>query len=173
MIIYFIVVTMDLEKDIPNFNEEGCLPKGIYLMNLEKFEDNFSKNKSKKRKIIMEHYKSYLNKLLKYDCVINHWIDGSFVTSKEEPNDIDTLTEFDGLKLDEDNKIEIQGIIDNAPLMTDNCCHSIGIYKYPENYEVEYESYSSTKSKVLFILFCSNKNTKNPKGFVKLDIGDD
>jgi hypothetical protein len=29
---------------------------------------------------------------------LNHWIDGSFVTLKENPNDIDTFTEFDGVK---------------------------------------------------------------------------
>lgn len=155
---------MDLE-----FNEEGCLPFGIYEMSISEFEDLFSKNKSDKRKHIMDYYKEYLEKLLNSEYILNHWADGSFVTLKDEPNDIDTLTEIDGLKCDENGVSDkIHKLIDYAPLWTENLCNSLGAYKYPEEFEVEYASYNDVMTKTLCILFARNKITKNPKGFVKI-----
>ncbi len=87
------------------FNNEGCLENKIYKMNLTEVEELFSKNKSERREYIMNQYKSYLKKLLKTNYVSKHWIDGSFVTLKEEPNDIDLLTEFNG-NVDNDGKHE-------------------------------------------------------------------
>lgn len=151
------------------FNEEGCLPKGIYDMSISEFEELFSKNKSDKRKYIMDYYKEYLEKLLNSGYVLNHWVDGSFVTLKEEPNDIDTLTEIDGLKCDENGDSDrIHKLIDYAPLWTEGLCHSLGVYKYPKEFEVEYESYVDVMKETLHMLFPRNKITKNSKGFIKI-----
>lgn len=151
------------------FNEEGCLPFGIHKMSIAEFEKVFSNNKSHKRKKIMKEYKEYLKMLLNSEYVLNHWADGSFVTLKDKPNDIDTLTEIDGLKSDENNDTDkVHKLIDYAPYYTEGLCHSFGVYKYPEEYEIEYESYIETKSETLCILFARNKLTKNPKGFVQI-----
>lgn len=155
-----------------NFNEEGCLTPGIHLLSLSDVEDVFCLDKSQKRKEIFENYKIHLSEIKKTGCCINHWIDGSFVTLKENPNDIDTLTEFDGPKMDKLRlKDKIEDIIYNAPLRSNGCCHSLMIVKYPENFGELYEEYLYYKSNILIMLFCVNKLTKNPKGFIKLKGG--
>ncbi|WP_394355651.1 DUF6932 family protein [Methanobrevibacter sp.] len=96
-------------------------------------------------------------------------MDDSYVTSKENPNDIDTFTEFDSVKVDQNNdKSKVKDLIYNAPLRTYNTCHSFMVFKYPKSNTKEYEKYLETKSKTLIMLFGKNKQTKNPKGIVKL-----
>ena len=156
-------------KKFNGFNEEGCLPFGIYEMNIDEFENIFTKNKSTKRKEIMKHYKEYIKDIINSPYYLNHWIDGSYVTLKKNPNDIDLLTEYDGIKVDNDNKKEeIEGIIYDAPLKTCNTCHSFVVFNYPKSFPEEHEKFLELKSRILFLIFAVNKKTKNPKGFVKL-----
>ena len=70
-----------------------------FIRTLEEIKETFSKNKSLKRQEIMAKYKKHLKDLINTGYYVDHWIDGSFVTSKENPKDIDTLTEFDAKKL--------------------------------------------------------------------------
>ena len=83
------------------FNNDGCLPQGIWELSLDEFENEFIADKSQRRKEIFENYKLHLKDIEKTGCCLNHWIDGSFVALKEDPDDIDTLTEFDGVKIEE------------------------------------------------------------------------
>ena len=87
-------------KKFNGFDENGYLPYGMYNMTLDEIEEIFAKNKSSKRNEIMKEYKKHLKELKDTGYFLDHWIDGSFTTSKANPNDIDTLTEFDGLKAD-------------------------------------------------------------------------
>ena len=114
------------------FDEHGYLPKGIHKMTLEEVEETFSKNKSLKRQEIMEEYKKHLKDLRDTGYYVDHWIDGSFVTSKENPKDIDTLTEFDATKIIENNdKEKIDNLIKEAHLKSNKLCHSFKVYRYP------------------------------------------
>lgn len=81
------------------FNDEGCLPQDIYELTLDEVENGFVQENSQRRQEIFEHYKIHLKDIEETGCCLNHWIDGSFVTLKENPADIDTLTEFDGVKV--------------------------------------------------------------------------
>ena len=100
---------------------------------------------------------------------MKHWIDGSFVTLKENPNDIDILTEFDGVKSKELNKVdEIKHMIYDAPLRTRNFCHSFCVFKVPKNYGKDYEDYIEFKSRILFMLFSTDSKSNNFKGFIRL-----
>lgn len=157
------------KKKFNGFNDEGCLPFGIYEMTIDELEEIFSKNKSPKREKIMKQYKKHLREIKNSPYFLEHWIDGSYITTKENPNDIDTFTEFDGIKVDKYNdKEKIEDLIYNAPLRTDNTCHSFLVYKYPKNYPKEHEKFLEIKSRMLFMIFAVNKNTKNPKGYIKL-----
>ena len=157
------------KKKFNGFNDEGCLPFGVYEMTLDEFEEIFSKDKSLRRQEIMKYYKEHIKQITSSPYYLNHWIDGSYVTSKENPNDIDTVTEFDGVKIDQnDDKPLIEDLIYNAPLRTYNTCHSFMVYKYPKSYQEEYEDYLELKSMTLIMIFGRNKETKNPKGIVKL-----
>ena len=66
------------------------------------------------------------------------------------------------------SEIKVKDLIYNAPLRTYNTCHSFMVFKYPKSNTKEYEKYLETKSKTLIMLFGKNKQTKNPKGIVKL-----
>lgn len=157
-------------KGIPEFDENGNLPLGIYDIDFDEFENRFSKGLSQRRKFIMGYYKQHLKEILNCDYVLNHWIDGSFVSKKENPGDIDILTELDGTKFDSDDSIiEIQSFFDYAPLYTEKCCHSFCIFKYPEENETDYEIYSELKSTYLNLTFAKDKFS-NPKGILKLNL---
>ncbi|MCL2115698.1 MAG: hypothetical protein FWH29_05710 [Methanobrevibacter sp.] len=155
---------------IPNFTSIGYLPEGYHKTTLKEFEEKFSKNKSKKRQKIMKAYKKHLKEILRTKLAIEQWVNGSFVTDKKEPGDIDLLTEFDGIKADSLNmKENIDYIIFNAQNKYNNLCDSHRIFKYPKNMEIEYKSYISSKSKYLGLLF--NSDTEfNIKGVINLSL---
>mgnify|MGYP005748398841 CR=1 FL=1 len=84
---------------IPNFNEHGFLPVGVYDCSLEELEQIFTNLPNKD--IRKSHFNSLLGyieqiKVAKIPC--NHLlIDGSYVTNKEDPSDIDIaiITPYD------------------------------------------------------------------------------
>lgn len=51
----------------------------------------------------MREYEKHLTEIKNSGYFIDHWIDGSYISTKENPKDIDTLTEFDGEKVDANN----------------------------------------------------------------------
>lgn len=157
-------------KKFNGFDKKGYLPYGIYPMTLKEVEEIFSENKSLIRKKIMKEYKKHLNELKNTGYYIEHWIDGSFVTTKDNPNDIDTLTEFDGLGAEKNNsKEKIDNLIFNSKAHTNNCCHSFRVYRYPPIYKKDYEFYLKSKMRILIHLFGNKDN--DPKGIIHL-IGD-
>ena len=116
-------------KKFNGFNEYGYLPYGMYNLTINEIEKIYSRNSSKRRKEIMEIYKIHLNEIQNTGYYLDHWIGGSFITTKENPNDIDTLTEFDGEKVDEnDDKKLIDDLINNSKEKTDNLCHSLNTH---------------------------------------------
>ena len=151
------------------YNEYGCLFEGVYELSLEDVENEFVKDNSQRRRDIFDYYKSHLNDIKSTGFCLNHWIDGSFVTLKENPNDIDTLTEFDGVKIKELCIMnEIEHIIYDASLWSENFCHSFCVFKVPKNFGEDYEEYMEIKTKVLFCLFPVDYKNNKLQGFVKL-----
>ncbi|MBE6508561.1 MAG: hypothetical protein E7Z77_04010 [Methanobrevibacter sp.] len=155
-------------RKFDGFDKKGNLPYGLYNMTLDEIEEIFSKNKSSKRQEIMKEYKKHLEELQKTGYYLDHWIDGSFTTTKENPNDIDTLTEFDGLKVDENNdRAKMDNLIFNSKDDTNGLCHSLRVYRYPYTDEKNYKIYLSSKLRILFELFGSDLD-EIPKGIVHL-----
>lgn len=155
-------------KKFNGFDENGNLPPGIYNMTLDEIEEIFSKNKSLKRREIMKAYKNHLTELKNTGYYLDHWIDGSFVTSKENPNDIDTLTEFDGQKADENNeKNLINELINNSKEKTNGTCHSLKVYRYPYYQKENFERYLKQKRRILILLFGKDKRNFK-KGIIHL-----
>lgn len=68
------------------FNEDGYLPEGVHEMDWEAFYDAFGF--SPKRKRLLEGMKNAITQLKRCGCAAIY-IDGSFVTTKLEPNDYD------------------------------------------------------------------------------------
>lgn len=145
-------------KKFNGFDKNGCLLPGVYNMTLNEVEELFSKNKTKIRSNIMKEYEKHLNEIKNTGYCLEHWIDGSFVTLKENPRDIDTLTELDGVKVDEnaDWKL-IHDLIDNSKENTNGLCHSLKVYKYPPEQKEDYLRYIAQKRRILFKLFGNDR----------------
>lgn len=154
-------------KKFSGFNENGYLPYGMYNMTFEEFKSQFGEN-TPKRKEIFEEYEKFLAELKNTGYLLDHWIDGSFVTAKENPGDIDTLTEFDGIKVDKnkDNQ-RIDYFIVTSKSKSNGLCHSWRVYRYPPSDKENYIKYLTTKSRILTELFGRDRHSI-PKGVVHL-----
>jgi hypothetical protein len=97
---------------MPKFNAKGLLvPNSNIGSNLEEFETEFVKNiGSKVRRHLFEKYMDYtmsLKKELTFGSFFQ-WIDGSFVSKKSDPNDLDIVTFTNYQELDNDaNKLDM------------------------------------------------------------------
>jgi hypothetical protein len=93
---------------IPEFDENGNLPSGVLNSSIQDFEIHFIVNfkDSSTRPEIFKGYLKYCDKLLPLNIAFKQWINGSFTTSKINPNDIDFVTYIDALKLDENLEIQ-------------------------------------------------------------------
>lgn len=79
---------------IPDFNAQGYLPQGIHKAPMAEFVDRFCRGSDSRRRL----YANF-NDLLRQnreinDKIVRLLIDGSFVTSKTEPGDLDIILVF-------------------------------------------------------------------------------
>lgn len=75
---------------IPDFEQNGLLPKGIHLATLQEFEARFVYNY--KRKAIYIGLSKLIQDLKSIGCHALY-IDGSYVTNKQIPKDVDVCWE--------------------------------------------------------------------------------
>lgn len=80
--------------DIPEFYEKGLLPPGIYSVTWDEFVERFGYNA--RRELLLKGLRELLDMLFTSGCK-QVYIDGSFVTSKEYPQDFDGCWEMDGV----------------------------------------------------------------------------
>ena len=72
---------------IPDFNAKGELPAGEHNATLDDIEVRYGRA-SRRRKALMNGLRQAADKLAKAG-VKTIWVNGSFITAKENPNDID------------------------------------------------------------------------------------
>ena len=82
---------------IPQFDARGLLPAGVHLANWEEVADRFGANLWRER--LMTGLQDALDDLRRAGCR-RVYINGSFVTSKEFPNDFDACWEEEGVDPD-------------------------------------------------------------------------
>ena len=76
---------------IPEFNKYGNLPAGIYKSSITCIENKFGKS-SEERISLFNDFRKFLKMLSPFKKnIIRLILDGSFVTSKESPGDIDCI----------------------------------------------------------------------------------
>jgi len=76
---------------VPEFNKYGNLPAGIYKSSLTCIKKRFGLN-SKKRISLFKDFQNFLELITPFKTNIKRLIlNGSFVTSKESPGDIDCI----------------------------------------------------------------------------------
>ncbi len=82
-------------QTIPNLTPTGELPIGRYSCSQRDVYEQFvSRFSSTRRQAIFEEWKAYNERLLLALKVpkLVQWLDGSFITSKQNPNDLDLVT---------------------------------------------------------------------------------
>ena len=82
---------------IPPFDKRGNLPPGIHETDWDELESRF--NDSSRRVQLLAGLREALVALRDAGCRIAY-IDGSFVTAKEEPGDFDVCWDADGVNVD-------------------------------------------------------------------------
>lgn len=152
------------------FNSFGHLtPAKPIKTDLNEFEATFVLNiENEKRKKLFENYQKYnqlLGQLLQSDFY--QWIDGSFVTKKQEPNDIDVVTFIDH-KIAKKYKEELKEFL----YPQSNEKYGIDGYLVRE-FEQSHRSYFGFTSDRsywwnLFEKVKSNKKQKLKKGFLEI-----
>lgn len=82
---------------IPEFTADGLLPRGIHPATLEEVFERFGGNERRERLLV--GLTEALRLLHAAGCR-RVYINGSFVTSKERPNDIDACWDISGVDVD-------------------------------------------------------------------------
>lgn len=87
---------MEVCMAIPNFDTNGVLPYGIYSAKLDDIRERFcSYGNIELREKLFKTFEKYLKEILKHKVELEVYVDGSFVTDKSEPGDIDILLFYD------------------------------------------------------------------------------
>jgi hypothetical protein len=77
---------------IPTFNEHGWLPEGIHDCRLEEVAERFATfQSSERRPQLWEKFVEFMSEAKACGLVEAVLVDGSFVTAKSDPNDIDLV----------------------------------------------------------------------------------
>jgi hypothetical protein len=83
---------------IPALNSAGLLPEGIHPATLGEVEESFGRS-SDTRAALYSKLCAFLDLARSFDVFTSIVIDGSFVTDKAAPNDIDAVLILPGAKL--------------------------------------------------------------------------
>lgn len=81
-----------MSTQIPDFDEHGCLPPGTYTVTINDVVNRFGGSKSLKRSQLAKNLKLFYN-FVRYHAT-DIYIDGSYVTQKLSPSDIDMFVIF-------------------------------------------------------------------------------
>jgi hypothetical protein len=144
---------------ILKFNKFGTLPPSIHEATLDEIESRFVTNY--RRKDLYEHLLILIDDLKKIGCKMI-FIDGSFVTNKTFPGDIDLCWDNRGFDLDDVKR--------KMPILFD---FSNGRYLQKKKYKADiFPAYIIESDSGIYFLdfFQKDKNTGNQKGIIKLKI---
>ena len=130
-------------NELPDFDDCECLPKGCYKPSANQFKARFvDVNGSSSRKRIFNGYQNYCLRWISTGTVLKHWVNGSYITEKLDPGDIDLLVSFDGLKMDDDSTYnEIEDLSDDIKMKDEYECHTFCFAKYPPDLGILYKNY--------------------------------
>lgn len=80
---------------VPEFDSRGLLPQGIYRADWQEIVKRFGRNRQRLQ--LLSGLKEALDLLRDAGCR-RVYLDGSFVTDKESPNDVDVCWDVDGVE---------------------------------------------------------------------------
>ena len=141
---------------IPAFNSDGNLPPGVHWATWQEFAARFGTTPHRQQ--LLKGLKSALDSLSKAGCQ-TVYIDGSFVTKKENPNDFDACWDLTGVD---------PSLLDPILLLFDNKRVAQKV-----KYKGELFPASCRADRVgnTYLDFFQIDRDGNPKGIVAIDLG--
>ena len=154
------------------FNEAGLLvPPSIIASTLEEFRNYFAiESAGDVRNKLFENYTAYVEELKKISGIekLKQLIDGSFVTKKENPQDID-LVVFIDYDVFEDNSSKLKKFVyPDSVIAYGLDCYIVKVY--PETHKL----YFAYKADMAYWISQFDKtkpgkrNKRTPKGFLEI-----
>lgn len=142
---------------------EPLLPAGIHDITKEALVTDFVSPFliQDKRKFLVERFESLLEKIESLGIPCEIWIDGSFVTKKEEPNDIDMVffcSQNDVNSLTSDKVSLLREILDNSTS------------KYRYNCDVYFAPNDDTGLRSYWRGWFGFTRSESAKGFIRINI---
>ena len=142
---------------IPDFNQDGLLPQGIHVpSDWNEFKSRFGWNSH--RQNLLTGMKSALISLESAGCQCVY-VDGSFVTNKERPNDFDICWDMTGVEVLSLDPLFLK--FDSSRLAQKIKC--LGEF-FPANFT------ESGSGKTFLEFFQIDRVTGNPKGIIVLKL---
>ena len=141
---------------IPNLKKSGLLPTGIHLAKWNELVEKFGFNDHRLK--LLEGLKEGLNLLHQYGCT-EACIDGSFVTNKPFPNDVDVC--YDNTHMNWKKFIKEQPEFNDV---------KNGSRIQKEKYQSDFYAYNAFEDSIL--QFFQFDRDHNPKGIVKLNLNE-
>lgn len=122
-----------------NFDVNGNLEAGIHDITMEELQDIFVNSfpSSNTRPVIFSGYYSHDSHLKELNITIEKFVDGSYVTKKNDPRDIDFLCIADALEVDnlpDDKKHLLSNLIDNECCKNAYMCDVYFLASLPEDH---------------------------------------
>lgn len=142
---------------IPAFNPDKNLPPGVHWAKWQEFVERFGTTPHRQR--LLRGLKSAIDSLSKAGCLVVY-IDGSFVTEKENPNDYDGCWEITGVD---------PYLLDPILLNFNNGQAAQKIKYLGELFPAQ--TLEGMTGKTFLEFFQVDKNTGNQKGIVAIDLG--
>jgi hypothetical protein len=96
---------MGKPSSIPPFRRDGYLPEGIHLASLSEVTFRFGSSTRQRRRLVLR-VRRWVELAVEVGA-LRLLIDGSFVTAKEEPNDVDAVVQ---LPIDFASRLEAESI---------------------------------------------------------------
>jgi hypothetical protein len=143
---------------IPSFNDSGNLPPGIHEANWNEAQARFGN--SPRRAELLEGLREALILLRSAGCH-SAYIDGSFVTAKEQPGDFDVCWDSRGVALDALDPVLLDFSADRRAQK-----ERFGGELFPADVAAEPGGTSFLE------FFQRQRNTEERKGIVKIDLED-
>lgn len=141
---------------LPPFTATGSLPPGVHQASWDEVAQRFGCSPCR-RVLLQGLLEAAAN--LRAAGVRVLWLDGSFVTDKEEPNDWDAVWDPSNADLAKVDPV----LIDQADLAT-------GRYRQKAKYRGELLAGIETATGMPFQLFFQLDKNGDPKGIVRLDL---
>lgn len=144
---------------IPDFEDSGNLPPGVHFASWQEFSNRFGKTAHRRK--LLKGLSAALEVLKIVGCR-TVYIDGSFVTSKQAPNDYDACWDTENVNID---------LLYSAEPLLFNFSH--GRMAQKTKYQGELfpaTTQESSVRKTFLEFFQIDKETGEPKGIVALDL---